>query len=274
VNTLRTLLLSIGVALTGACATLSGQEATHAALRRATQLGFDATLIEGQGFTHDVFVRVRSSARTVWVFIEGDGSPWTDGGTKIAADPTARRPLALELALQTQDAIYLGRPCYLRAHQDTRCAPALWTEARYSDEVVASMNAALQTALQSSSPQHIVLVGYSGGGALAVLMAKASPIPTTVVTIAGNLDTDAWAQAHGYTSLYKSRNPADTASLDIPEFHLLGGRDTNVTARMTARYLNRIPQNRIWRYEKFDHVCCWSKTWPETKMRIEAVIGN
>ena len=250
------------MAILPACTTLTGEQATIATLRQATQAGFEARLVEGKGFSHDVLVRGPADAETVWIFIEGDGSPWTDVGTKVADDPTARNPLALRLALQTpRSVIYLGRPCYLRARNDARCESSLWTAARYSNEVVASMNSALQAAVSS---KRIVLVGYSGGGTLAVLMAQSMQRVTAVITIAGNLDTDEWTKQHRYSPLV-GRNPTTEPALpsSIEQIHLLGSKDDNITESMAAKYLARLPPQQIWRYKRFGHVCCWEQTWPE-----------
>ena len=70
----------------------------------------------------------------------------------------------------------------------------LWTSARYGDEAVASMAAALRPDLaMESGYDRVVWVGHSGGGALAMLLAERVPETTAVVTIAADLDTEAWA---------------------------------------------------------------------------------
>jgi len=273
-KTIRTFALICLILPLGACIALTGEEATQTALGRVTKVGFTAEVMEGSGFTHEVFSRVQPNADTLWVFIEGDGSPWVNGGTQVADNPTARKPLALQLTTQTPNAIYLGRPCYLRAHRDARCSPKLWTEARYSDAVVRSMNSALQTALKRYSARKVVLVGYSGGGTLATLMAQSAPKGIAVVTIAGNLDTEAWTRQHGYAALV-GRNPATEPPLsNVLELHLVGDRDKNVTSTTTARYLQRIPPSQIWHYANFDHVCCWAADWQAIASRIQAAVSN
>lgn len=144
---------------------------------------------------------------------------------------------------------------------------------RYSNEVVLSMTAALQAVLERSDTQRVVLVGYSGGGTLAVLMAQSLPRVTAVVTIASNLDTAEWTRQHGYEPL-TGRNPADEQALpsSITQLHLIGGKDENVTENMSARYLARLSPEQIWRYEKFGHVCCWEQTWPEVVDKVSATL--
>ena len=119
---------------------------------------------------------------------------------------------------------------------------------------------------------HVLLVGYSGGGAIAALMAPAVPHLLGVVTIAGNLDPDAWTALHGYLPLAGSLNPALQPPLDraLEQWHLVGGRDTNVPYRVVRHYLERVPPERVWRYDTFDHSCCWVQQWPRTFDRIRA----
>ncbi len=55
-----------------------------------------------------------------------------------------------------------------------------------------------------------------------------------VVTIAANLDIDAWAEHSGYSRLRGSLNPATQPPLPthIQQIHLAGGRDLRVPAQV------------------------------------------
>jgi len=255
--------------LLAACAELTGARATDRAINLARAHSFSSAEVEGRGLRHTVLSRLQADDSDVWVFIEGDGSPWIHEGREIADDATARNPLALRLALQTPGSVlYLGRPCYLRARTDARCDAALWTRARYSEAVVSSMNAALRTALAT---RRVVLVGYSGGGTLAALMARTNEDVVATVTIAGNLDVAEWSTRHHYLPLSESRNPADDAPLpsSLVQVNLVGERDTNVSPSIAERYLSRLTKEQVWRFPKFDHVCCWEKSWPEIRAKIQ-----
>jgi dienelactone hydrolase len=122
----------------------------------------------------------------------------------------------------------------------------------------------------------VVLVGYSGGGVLAVLMAPRVPSTVAVVTIAADLDTEAWAHWHGYSALDGSLNPATLPALPsrIRQWHLVGDRDTVVPPDLNRRYLNRIEPDYVWHFATFDHVCCWVQQWPELFSRIEAAVSR
>jgi hypothetical protein len=164
-----------------------------------------ASVIQGAQFRHEIFASSQRVDEALYVFIEGDGSPWADDGTVAARDPTPLRPLALELAARTPHSVlYLGRPCYFHAHTDTACSPDLWTSARYSRQIVDSMAAATNRYAASGGFAHVILIGYSGGGALAILMAPQVPATRAVITIAANLDVASWVRLHGYLPLQGS----------------------------------------------------------------------
>jgi hypothetical protein len=241
------------------------QDLNERAAMLAARGGLKPQLVQGSGFEHEIFVRRAASGNSLVVFIEGDGSPWRAGGTKVAHDPTPHRPLALSLATQTPGSVlYLGRPCYFLARADARCAARLWTSARYSAEVVASMSSVItRVADEFNSPQ-VVLIGYSGGGTLAVLIAARLPATAAVISIGGNLDTAEWTRWHGYSTLVGSLNPSTQPPLDakIKQWHLVGDQDSNVPAYLNARYWQRLAPDQIWHFADFDHVCCWAEQWP------------
>jgi dienelactone hydrolase len=269
---IRSLIQLVVVATICGCAS---PERHAQSLARAHALA--PVVLQGSISQHHGFSALRGPPRLLVLFIDGDGSPWIDGGRRIAADPTPRVPLALELAAATPASVlYLGRPCYLEPTQPPQCAEALWTSRRYSDEVVASMSTAARAFIAEHHFDHVLLVGYSGGGTLAALMARDLPHVTGLVTIAGNLDPDAWARLHGYLPLQGSRNPALEPPLPahLKQWYLVGQRDTNVPAAATARYLERVPPERVWSYAQFDHKCCWTRQWPSIFAKISAELAS
>ena len=145
------------------------------------------------------------------------------------------------------------------------CDPLVWTHRRYSPEVVASMVAALRDFLALHPHRRVVLVGYSGGGTLAWLMARHVPEATGVVTIAANLDIDRWTSIHDYSPLTGSLNPALLPALPpaISQTHYVGGRDRNVPAAVVESFRRRHPEARVVIVADFDHECCWVERWPE-----------
>lgn len=242
----------------------------------AQRHGMTAMELQGTRFQHEVFAKPDGSAdsATLYVFIEGDGSPWVDAGTTVAEDPTPHRPLALELAAATPHAVYVGRPCYFEARRQAICAPDLWTSGRYSHDVVDSLAAAVRRYAAANGDPPLILIGYSGGGTLAVLMAAQLPAVRAVVTIAADLDVDAWARWHRYLPLSASKNPATEPPLAgaIQQWHLVGGKDDNVPEALDQRYFDQLRPDQVWRYPDFDHVCCWLEQWASILARIEAAV--
>jgi dienelactone hydrolase len=259
------LIVAFVVATVAGCAT---PERSAQTLARSN--GLAPLLLQGTGFQHHAFAAVRGPPGLLVLFIEGDGSPWIRGwwpwsGWRIAADPTSRQPLALELAVATPASVlYLGRPCYLEVRRPSECSEPLWASERYSSAIVASMSAAAATYIAEHHFEQVLIVGYSGGGTLAALMARNLPHASGLVAIAGNLDPDAWAQLHGYLPLQGSLNPSLEPPLpaDLKQWYLVGERDSNVPAAATARYFARVPKDRVWSYARFDHKCCWVEAWP------------
>lgn len=248
---------------------LGGCETTNMRMQRLAE---DNDLVRyqaiGDTYRHLIFERPRQG-EPLFVFIEGDGTPWINGNI-IADDPTPRTTIAFDLMLASDvPAIYVGRPCYFGLN-DPPCTGADWTHGRFSERVVASMAAAIIHNVDDEE-RRIVLVGYSGGGALALLLAPRLANVDAVVTIAGLVDTDAWAAHHGYEPLSGSINPA---TIRIPrhirQIHLVGENDSIVPPTQTAEAISTWKNRDLWRYPEFDHRCCWREQWQEIYQRISA----
>lgn len=262
------LLLAVTIALLG-CATPEQR-----ADKIAAAAGLQPLWLNGPRFRHYAYFRDQPAAHRLWVFIDGDGSPWIEGGTQVASDPTPHNPLALSLAAKTPGAVlYLARPCYFAARTDAACTPHAWTDGRYGADVVDGFVAVLSDFMRRHGVRDVVLVGYSGGGTLAVLMAPriGSAAVVTVVTVAGNLDTDQWTAVHRYQPLTASLNPALQPPIpeDIRQIYLVGSRDSNVPPVTMARYLARVPPRQVWTFADFDHRCCWVEQWPALLARLQ-----
>jgi len=210
-----------------------------------------------------VLVQPATDREELHVYIEGDGTPWIRG-TGIAADPTPKKPLTLRLMKRDRAfSAHVGRPCYFGV-QDAACTPAMWTSRRYSPEVVTSMRAVIRKLLDEHGAKKLVLIGHSGGGTLAVLLAPRFEETIGVITIGANLDVAAWTAFHGYTPLADSLNPVELAPLPprIRQLHLAGGRDRNVPPKLAEKAAERLG-SRLAVTSRFDHDCCWERRWPE-----------
>ncbi len=234
--------------------------------RNAAEMGYVKQLIKGKTFQHAVYLKGKPGfGGRIYVYLPGDGSPWINR-LHISEDPTPRYPLTLKLMHKgPQPAIYLGRPCYHGLAQSPECTPRDWTSARYSSKVVASMRAALRKLLASYPDIRITLIGYSGGGTLAVLMAADLTGVDQLITLAGNLDTDAWTQRHHYSPLLDSLNPVSQAPLpaSIRQTHIIGAQDQNITTRMIQKFASKQPHAEVIILPNFTHKCCWEQHWPK-----------
>lgn len=233
--------------------------------QRAAALDFASIRLQGAGFTHRAFVAgLQDRDAPLHVYIEHDGTPWAQFD-RVSADPTPQKPFALELmAKDSGPRILLGRPCHF-VRTDPHCNPLVWTHGRYSEEVVTSMAAALREFLSMHPYRRTILIGYSGGGTIAWLMAARLAEVTEVVTIAANLDIDDWARMHGYSRLDGSLNPATAPMLRaaIRQRHFVGGRDVNVPPSIFRSFARRHPNSTVTEIADFDHVCCWLARWPD-----------
>ena len=234
----------------------------HRFAERAAERGLSVETVQGAGFRHVVFRAARAPSRTLHVYLDGDGIPWRLG--RATADPTPRDGLVLDLMARDPAAsLYLGRPCYHGLAGEPRCGSALWTEARYSEAVVASLAAALRRLVAVGGFERVLLFGHSGGGVLAVLLAPRVPETAGLVTVAANLDIDRWADLHGYPRLHQSLNPASQPPLraGIRQRHYAGGRDRIVPAEVVAR--GPIAPGTLSVIPAYDHLCCWQDIWPD-----------
>ena len=232
----------------------------HQWWRHVAGAGLTPSIVAGHGFRHVVVDKPGRAPGILHVYVDGDGTPWQAG--RPAADPTPRNPLVLELMrLDDNPSLYLGRPCY-HGLDDPGCGAGLWTGERYSDRVVSSMAAALRTYVAARDVPRLAFIGYSGGGALAVLLASRFPQAAAVVTVAGNLDTDAWAAHHRYLRLTGSLNPAAHARLpaSLYQRHYVGTRDRVVPREIVAGGAG--DPSTVVVVPEFDHVCCWPRLWP------------
>jgi pimeloyl-ACP methyl ester carboxylesterase len=238
--------------------------------RIAADNGLELTQVEGRGFSHAIAWReFPGNGGVVHVYIEGDGRPWLRG-RRIARDPTPDELLMLELmTLDRNPAVYLGRPCYHGHSEDASCRRELWAGERYSRAIVDSMIAALERLLDEGRP--LVLIGHSGGGTLAMLMAASMPRVSAVITLAGNLDPDAWTAWHGYSPLTGSLNPTRLPPLSprIRQIHVAAGRDSNIPAALIETASAHQAGSEYLLFAQQSHACCWAPLWPGILSRLD-----
>lgn len=209
------------------------------------------------------------------VYIEGDGAAWRSR-RRVSADPTPADPVALRLAAAdpAPRVLYLARPCqYVLGEQRRNCDPRYWSGARYGQEVLRAYLDLVGDFL--AGEVRLDLVGYSGGGVLAGLLAARLDGVNTWVSVAANLDHRAWTDYHRVSTLTDSLelwNDVDVLGRQS-QWHLWGADDqispAGIQARLFAR-LNAHGQAHRVIEEGFDHHCCWAREWPRVLAYLDA----
>lgn len=241
--------------------------------RLAAEFGFVRIIVPGQGHEHIAYFSPGAGpSDTLHVYLEGDGTPWLTP-TVIAPDPTPRKPLMLRLMRHDDTpALLLGRPCYFGLARQPGCSAELWTSARYGPRILDSLSRALRNFMANpdyapgKAYSRIALFGYSGGGALAMLLAPRFPETYAVATLAGNLDVKSWTALHHYSPLDASMNPADFPPLPqhITQVHWAGANDKNLPPNIIQPVVAR-QHNAMWRIEEnADHFGKWDAAWQWT----------
>lgn len=229
--------------------------------------GFSNITLATPRFKHKFYLNANAQnagGEELHVYLDGDGTPWKYERW-LADDPTSREPLILHLMHRDPaPALLLGRPCYHGFSASPECASSYWTSQRYSRTVIDSLADALRQWLHTHRFHRLVLIGYSGGGTLAVLLAPYFDNTAAVLTVAANLDVAAWSRLHGYSTLNESLDPALLPPLDkrIKQIHAAGEQDKAVPPSVIKAYTQRQHNATVIVYDDFTHGCCWTEKWP------------
>ena len=208
--------------------------------------------------------------RQAVIYIEGDGRAWLSR-TRPSLNPTPRHPLSLLLA--TSDNIhemifYLARPCqFMMSGDDPHCQKKYWTSHRYAEEVVAAYDDLLRQLKQQYQLQQFHLVGFSGGAAIAALVAARRDDVVSLRTVAGNLDTVLFTQLHQVSPTTESLNPVDVAERlsTIPQIHFVGLNDKVSPRDLADSYLAAMPVSScaVISLQDAKHAAGWLALWPQ-----------
>jgi pimeloyl-ACP methyl ester carboxylesterase len=253
----------LAACLLSACA---GNPNAHADAM-ARPAGLQREQVQAGVFVLTAYSRITRADQALTVYIEGDGLAWRSRN-QPSDDPSPRRALGLSLAVADTSAnvVYLARPCqFTPMSENPRCAVAYWTDKRYAEEIVASLNVAVTQYLQRLPGQRLNLVGYSGGGALAVLIAARRRDVASLRTVAGNLDHVAVNRLHQVSPMPDSLNAIDVAQrvAAIPQLHFSGADDKIVPTAVTRSFVTAVGSCAHLRViDGMAHESDWAAKWP------------
>ncbi len=267
--------------LLGACAPgLSRQDAaTVESLARPARLM--PHVRQGGQFALTTRERIDGVGQDLTIYIEGDGVAWASR-TLPSNDPTPDMPVSLALAAldPSPNVAWIARPCQYLPVVDTRTCPVyFWTHGRLAPEVVDSMDAVVTQVKAAARAQRVHLVGYSGGGGLAVLVAARRSDVASIRTVAANLDTDAFTRLHQVSPMAGSLNPASVARRveTIPQLHLVGAADKIVPGEISRAYLAAMLRRDCSKIEMVPgatHQDGWVAAWPPYARTVPACPGD
>lgn len=258
------------VAGLGGCAATSPDARRQSALALAAPSGWQASTLAAGDFRLLALHPAPQPTPELTVFIEGDGLAWLAPRTP-SADPTPVDPIALRLALaeRHRPSVYLARPCQFDAPLTPgNCRVAHWTQARFSPQIITAMDQGLSQLKQMFGAQRLVLVGYSGGGAVAALLAARREDVSLLVTVAAVLDHKAWTRAQDISPLQGSLNPADEwmALRGLRQIHFVGAQDRLAGRAAVQPFVDRFAATEkpvLVEVPGFSHSCCWAERWGE-----------
>lgn len=203
------------------------------------------------------------------IYIEGDGRA-RKTPHKASDDPTPRNAILLQMADldPAANVVYLARPCQFSPDDlQTVCEEKYWNTARYSNTVVQAMNEAIDKIKQQTHIKKINLIGYSGGGTIAVLIAARRDDVASIRTIAGNLDLIAMQNYHGALPLTESLDPMTVAKdvRQIPQIHFVGKHDRIVPPKIAENFRKAadLKASQVVVIKDADHKRGWVERWQE-----------
>ena len=265
------LIAILSVIMTG-CATLSTPtpaERLQLADDIAQKAGMSRGSLTANGFALMTYQRIGRPGAPLNLYIEGDGYAWKSR-REMSDDPTPTDPLALRLAAldPAPNVAYVARPCqFIAKTERRRCTSLHWSTHRFSENVVAAMDQVITDIALRAGASGVNLIGYSGGGAVAALVAARRRDVISLRTVAGNLDHKAFTDYHNVTPLSGSLNAADYAHQlgEIPQRHFVGRGDKIVPANRGGKYIKNARFSDCIVFSEVknaSHITGWAENWP------------
>lgn len=226
--------------------------------------GFKKELVKGGDFWITTYQKVTNPNLPYVFYIEGDGRAF-NGKYRVSNDPTPRRKMFIKLATLDNRAnvVYVARPCqYTPMELNPKCSVPYWTTKRLSEDSVESISQVINS-INNGKP--FSLVGFSGGGGIAILVAERNSLAKDIITISGNLDHKEFTKHHNVTPMVGSLNPIDYARKvnHIPQLHLSGGKDTVIPPFIADNFVQASASKCVKQkiFADSTHENSWEQVW-------------
>lgn len=260
-----TLLIMLITVLMSGCITL---DTHHHAAELAQKAGLTKSIFTANAFNLTAYSRITDLNQPINVYIEGDGLAWISRH-QPSSDPTPRLAIGLALAASdtSKNVVYLARPCQFNDFNQVSCDSAYWLNQRFSEKVIDAMSQELDTYVGKTHGQRVNLIGYSGGAAVAVLLAVRRHDIVSLRTVAGNLDHVYVNQYHQVDLMPESLNAIDVAQKisDLPQVHFVGTQDKVIPKEVVLRFIRQ--QRSVDCVSLLEvqagHQDNWIKSWQE-----------
>jgi len=158
--------------------------------------------------------------------------------------------------------------------KNPRCTVTYWTDKRFAAEVIDAMDAAVSQYAARAPGQKINLVGYSGGAAVAALIAARRQDVASLRTVAGNLDHVAVNRLHQVSPMPDSLNAIDVAAqlVMIAQIHFSGADDEVVPTAIARHFAAAVGGHctQMIIIKGMSHESDWSARWPSLLKRVPA----
>lgn len=248
----------LSVALIGGCTSSIKNFSTE-----ITSVGGRATVLQTTPFPLLAALKKHAEqSTTLRVYIEDDGNKALE--SQGSSNPTPKGLMLVKLALNDPaPSAYLARPCQYVWSE--RCEPKEWSERRFSPSVITSYQEALEFLKEIYHNQTFELVGYGGGGTVALLLAATRTDVIRVQTLGGNITPTTWSRFHQMAPLQGSIDPIRFAKKlqIIPQRHLVGKNDLEVPQAVAEAYMIGLPEADCLDVTlvEADHSQGWEEAW-------------
>jgi hypothetical protein len=230
--------------------------------------------ITAGSFRLTTFSRILDTNQPITVYVEGDVRGFAPSENP-GVDATQDENLGLRLAAldPSDNVVVISHPCQFNI-SDSVCFDKTWKNGRLAAQVYASTNRALDYVLAVVPHPYLNLVGYSGGGAVAAILAAWRHDVISLRTIAGNLDPVVGnGRAHASVPQDDFIDPMEIAPrlALLPQEHFVGDKDVLVPPFLTENFVKAIGLSycvRITHIAEATHKTGWEEMWKRNAARM------